>query len=103
MKDLKIKPLGDRVVVLPEGADEKGKTKFNIIIPDTAGKDRPEQGKVVAVGEGRVTDKGEVVPMRVKKGQTILFAKYGPEEIKIDGQEYLIISEANILAIIDEK
>jgi len=102
MKDLKIKPLGDRILVLP-GGEDKGKSKLNIIIPDTAGKEKSEQGKVVAVGEGRITDSGELIPLRVKKGQTVIFSKYGPDEIKIDGQEYLIISEANILAVIDEK
>jgi chaperonin GroES len=101
MKDIKIKPLGDRVVVLPDSGQDKNKAKFNIIIPDTAGKDRPERGLVVAVGEGRVTDSGAVVPLSVKKGQIVLFSEYGYTKIKLDDTEYLIMNESNILAIID--
>ncbi|MEI6494846.1 MAG: co-chaperone GroES [bacterium] len=83
-------------------ADKKGnKTKSGIIIPDTINKERPEQGVVIAVGEGRVTDDGKLIPVKVKKGQIVIFAKYGPEEIKIDEKEYLIVSESNILAVID--
>ncbi|MBI2099866.1 MAG: co-chaperone GroES [Candidatus Vogelbacteria bacterium] len=96
-----MKPLGDRVLVEPLGKDEKGKTKSGIIIPDTVSKERGEQGKVVAVGEGRRTDEGKLIPLAVKKGQKIIFSKYGPDEIKIDDKEYYIISESNILAIIE--
>lgn len=98
---LNIKPLGDRVLVEPLEKDEKGKTKSGIIIPDTVSKERGEQGKVLAVGEGRRGDDGKLIPLSVKKGQTIIFSKYGPDEIKIDDQEYFIISEANILAIVE--
>jgi chaperonin GroES len=98
----KIKPLGDRVLVEPLSAEEKGGvTKSGIIIPDTVDKERPEQGKVIEVGEGRMGDDGKVIPLKVKKGQTVIFSKYGPDEIKIDGREYLIVNEANILAIIE--
>ncbi len=98
-KKISITPLGDRVLVEPLGKEEK--TKSGIIIPDTIDKERPEQGIVIAVGAGKVTDDGKVIAPKVKKGQKVLFSKYGPDEVKIDGQEYLIVSEANILAIID--
>lgn len=101
MKGINLKPLGDRVLVLPEREEEKSKTKSGIIIPETVGKERPEQGTVVAVGEGRFDEDGNRIPMSVKKGQTVLFSKYGPDEIKLDGKEYLIISESNILAVIE--
>jgi chaperonin GroES len=94
-----IKPLGDRVLVRPLNEEERnGKTKSGIIIPDTVDKERGEQGEVVAVGPGKYDD-GQLVPMSVKKGQRIIFSKYGPDEVKIDGKEYFIISESNILAI----
>ena len=96
-----IKPLGDRVLVEPLEKDEKGKTKSGIIIPETVSKERGEQGKVLAVGGGRRTDEGKVIPIGVKKGQTIIFSKYGPDEIKIDDKEYFIISESNILAVVE--
>lgn len=94
----KIIPLGDRVLVRALVADTK--TKSGIIIPDTASKERPERGTVVAVGTGRTTDTGAVIHPQVKVGDEILFSKYGPDEIKIDGEEYFILSESNILAII---
>ncbi len=97
-----IKPLGDRVVIeVVSDDDKKGKTKSGIIIPETVDKERPEQGKIIAVGEGRITDDGKVVPLKVKKGQMVIFSKYGPDEIKVDDREYLIVSESNILAIIE--
>jgi chaperonin GroES len=102
MKKVNVKPLGDRVIIEPLGDAEKGgKTKSGFIIPDTATKERPEQGTVIAVGEGRLTDDGKLIPLKVKKGQKVIFSKYGPDEIKIDDKEYLIVSESNILAIIE--
>lgn len=95
-----IMPLGDRVLVKAVDKDEGKKTKSGIIIPDTVDKEKPEIGKVIAVGEGRVNDKGDIIPPRVKKGDVIIFSKFGPDEIKIDDEEYLILSESNILAII---
>ena len=95
---VKIKPLGDRVLIEP--ITEAEKTKAGIYLPDTASKERPEQGKVVAVGEGRMLDSGTIVPVKVKIGQKVLFTKYGPNEIKVDGKEYLIAKEEDILAII---
>lgn len=94
-----IVPLGDRVLVKPEDvADEK--TASGLIIPDTAHKEKPERGEVIAVGEGKRTDKGEVMPMRVKVGDTVVFSKYGYDEIKLDDEEYYIVQESNILAVI---
>ena len=98
MSKKEIIPLGDRVLVKP--MEKEKKTKSGIIIPDTVDKERPEMGKVVAVGEGKVTDEGKVLPVKVKVGATVLFTKYGPDEVKIDDEEYLIVSESNILAII---
>lgn len=101
-KELKkgsITPLADRVLVRPESEGEE-KTASGIIIPDTAKKEKPERGEVVAVGEGKRTDKGETIPMRVKVGDTVVFSKYGYDEVTIDEQEYYIVSESNILAII---
>lgn len=93
----KITPLGARVLISIE--EEPTKTKSGIFIAETVSKDRPEQGKVIAVGEGRTTDDGKVIPMKIKVGDTILFLKYGLDEVKVDGGYYLV-SEANILGII---
>ncbi len=99
---MKIRPLGDRVLIEPLSAEEKmGKTRSGIVLPDTAEKERPEQGKVVAVGDGRRTEDGKLIPLNVKKGQMVLFSKYGPSEIKIEGKEYLIAKEEDILGIIE--
>lgn len=95
----KIKPLGDRVLIEISSVDVK--TQGGIIIPETVDKERPEQGIVIAVGEGRIDDKGKVIPLRVKKGQKVIFSKYGPDEIKIEDKEYLIVSESQILAVLD--
>lgn len=103
MAKINIKPLGDRVLVEIKREDEKAaKTKSGIIIPETISKERPEEGVVVAVGPGRRLDNGTLVPILVKKGQKIIFSKYGPDEIKIDGKEYLIVAESSILAILED-
>lgn len=102
MKKINIKPLADRVLVeaLPE--HERGKeTKSGIFIPETVDKERAEQGLVVAVGQGKTTDEGKIIPMSVKVGDKVIFAKYGPDEIKLDGKEYFILNESNILAVIE--
>ncbi|HLD70876.1 MAG TPA: co-chaperone GroES [Negativicutes bacterium] len=96
---MQIKPLGDHVLIEPVKAEEK--TSGGIFLPDTAEKDKSEQGVVVAVGDGKKTDDGKIVPVSVRAGQKVLFTKYGPHEIKVDGKEYLIASEADILAIIE--
>lgn len=100
MTSKKIIPLGDRVLVKPVSLDHDKKSKSGIIIPETVSKERPEQGKVVAVGAGKTTDDGKIIPTKVKVGDIVVFSKYGPDEIKIDGEEYYILSESNILAII---
>ena len=97
---MNVRPLHDRVIVL---RIEEGEQKIGgIIIPDTA-KEKPQQGKVIAAGKGKVKDDGKVVPMDVKKGDLILFGKYGGQEIKLDGQEYLIMREEEVLAVIEGK
>ena len=97
---MKIHPLGDRVVI--EVLKEKeGKTKSGLYLPETADRERPEQGTVIAVGLGKADKDGKRVPPQVKKGDTVLFTKYGPHEVKVDDTEYLIAKEDDILAILD--
>jgi chaperonin GroES len=91
-----IKPLGDRALVEPLEREEM--TKSGIVLPDTA-KEKPQEGTVVSVGSGRVLEDGTKVPMEVKKGQKVLYGKYSGTEIKIEGKDYLIVSEKDILAI----
>jgi chaperonin GroES len=101
-KHVEVKPLGDRVLIEPVDAKYKeGRTASGIVIPDTAEKERPEQGRIVAAGPGRKGEDGKVIPMGIKKGQIVLFTKYGPNEIKIEGKEYLIAKEEDILAVIE--
>ncbi|MGB9866487.1 MAG: co-chaperone GroES [Bacillota bacterium] len=91
-----IKPLNERVVVKPITVEEK--TKGGIVLPDTA-KDKPQEGEVVAVGPGRILENGTRVPPEVKVGDRVIFSKYSGTEIKIDGEEYLILRESDILAV----
>ena len=99
---LNIKPLGDRVLIEPLSDEEKAKqSKGGILIPDTADKEKPQEGKVLAVGEGRRLENGSLAPLSVKAGDRGLFSKYGPTEIKIDDKEYLIAKEEDILGIIE--
>jgi chaperonin GroES len=94
-------PLGDKVLVKPlTEEDLHKKTSSGIIIPESVSKEKPEQGKVVAVGDGKFDDAGRRVPMTVKVGDRVLFSKYGYEEFKVDEEEYFILSESSILAII---
>ena len=95
---MKVRPLHDRILVLRLDAEEK--TAGGIIIPDTA-KEKPQQGKVIAVGKGKVEKDGKVTPLDVKEGDTILFGKYSGQEIKLDGEEYLIMREEEILGVIN--
>ncbi|RJQ34349.1 co-chaperone GroES [Candidatus Parcubacteria bacterium] len=90
------KPAGDRVLVKPQESEDE-KTPSGIIIPDTAEKEKPERGTIVAVGEGKRTDKGDVLPLRYKVGDKVMFSKYGYDEVTIDGEEYYVIAESNIL------
>jgi chaperonin GroES len=92
-----IKPLGDRVVV--KRIEEEPKTKGGIVLPDTA-KEKPQKGKVIAVGTGRILENGQRVPLEVKEGDIVVFAKYGGTEIEIDGEEYVILSERDLLAVL---
>jgi len=93
----KIRPVGDRVVVKPAAKEEV--TKSGIVIPDTA-KEKPQEGTVIAVGSGRLLDNGDRAPIDVREGDRVLFAKYGGTEFKLDGEEYLVLKENDILAII---
>lgn len=96
---MKLTPLGDRLIV--EAISESEVTKAGIILPDTVDKEKPEKGKIIAVGAGKLTDSGQRVPPQVKVGDVVLFRKYSPDEVKIDGKEYLILSDSDILAIIE--
>src|SRR5215468_9416315 len=93
--DFRIRPLGDRVVVKP--VDREEKTKGGIYLPDTASKERPMEGTILAVGEGRRDDNGKLIPLSVKAGDKVLFAKYSGTEYKVDDVEYLILAEKDIL------
>jgi len=96
---MKIKPLSDHILIEPIKEEEK--TKGGILLPETASKERSEQGTVIAVGPGKRNDEGKLFPMSIKPGDKVIFTKYGPNEIKIDNKEYLIASENDILAIIE--
>nr|WP_152945074.1 co-chaperone GroES [Desulfofundulus thermobenzoicus] len=96
---LVIRPLGERVVVKPLPSEEV--TKGGIVIPDTA-KEKPQEGEVVAVGPGRLLENGTRVPIDLKVGDRILFSKYAGNEVKLDGEEYLIMREADILGVIEK-
>ncbi|MEA3398413.1 MAG: co-chaperone GroES [Patescibacteria group bacterium] len=96
---MKIKPLNDHVVVKPITEDEV--TKSGIVLPDTVDKERPEKGEVTAVGEGKLLDNGQRAASSVNVGDIVMFKKYSPDEIKVDDVDYLVISEGDILAIID--
>ncbi|MCI0473876.1 MAG: co-chaperone GroES [Ignavibacteria bacterium] len=97
MAKLNIKPLADRVLVKPSKAEEK--TASGIIIPDTA-KEKPMQGEIVAVGKGRIADDGKVSPLELKVGDKVLYGKYSGTEVTFDGEEYLIMRESDVYAII---
>jgi chaperonin GroES len=95
---MKIRPLQDRVLV--QRVQEEERTKGGIIIPDTA-KEKPQEGKVIAVGKGKVDDKGKLMPLYVKAGDKILFGKYSGSEVKLDGEDYLIMREEDILGVLE--
>jgi chaperonin GroES len=97
---MRIRPLSDHVLIEPIAQEEK--TKTGILLPKTVEKERSEQGRVIAVGPGKRTPQGKIVPLGVKKGDTVLFTKYGPTEIKINNKEYLIAKEEDILAILEQ-
>lgn len=95
---MKVRPLGDRILVQRLEAEEK--TKGGIVLPDTA-KEKPKEGKVISVGKGRITDEGKTIPLNVKEGDKILFSSYAGTDIKIEGEEYLILREEDVLGIIE--
>lgn len=95
---MKLSPISDYIVVEPE--KQENKTKSGIVLPETVEKERPQQGKVIAVGPGKITESGKRAEMQVKAGDKVLFSKYSPTEVKVDGKEYLVIKEDDILAII---
>lgn len=96
---MKIKPLSDYILIEP--LDQEERTKGGILLPKSAEKERPQKGKVIAVGSGKRTSSGKIIPLQVKKGDIILFTKYGPNEVKINNKEYLIAKEEDILAILE--
>ena len=96
---MKVRPLNDRIIV--KRLEEEGKTKGGIIIPDST-KEKPVEGKVIAVGDGRINKEGKKIPMEIKKGDRVLFAKYGGTEIKMDGEEYMMMKEDDVLAVIED-
>lgn len=98
-KTSKLRPLEDRIVV--EAATEAEKHSSGIIIPDTVSKEKPQKGKVLAVGPGRFDDAGKRIPMDVKIGDVVLFTKYGPTEVKVEGKELLILNLSDILAVLE--
>ena len=95
---MKIRPLRDNILLEPLKEERK---RGGIILPDTVEKERPEKGRVLAVGSGKIDKDGKRIPMEIKKGDIVLFTKYGPNEVKVDGKEYLIAREEDIVAVIE--
>ncbi len=96
---MNLRPLNDRVIVKAVAKEEM--TKSGIILPDTVDKERPEQGEVIAVGPGRLMDNGQRAVMSIKVGDKVVFKKYSPDEVKVDDVEYLIISESDVMAVVE--
>lgn len=96
---MKLRPLGDHVIVKPLANDEV--TKAGIVLPDTVDKEKPEKGEVIAIGPGKLLDNGQRATPSVKVGEKVVFKKYSPDEVKVDGQEYLVISEGDIMAVLE--
>ena len=96
---MKLRPLGDHVIVKPSKAEEV--TKSGIFLPDTADKEKPEQGEVVAIGPGKLLENGNRAPIAVKVGEKVVFKKYSPDEVKIEDVEYFVLSESDIMAVIE--
>ncbi|HEY9086501.1 MAG TPA: co-chaperone GroES [Candidatus Tyrphobacter sp.] len=96
---MNLKPLGDRVVI--EHVEQDDKSSGGVFLPDTA-KEKPQEGIVRAVGTGRVNDEGKTLPMSVKPGDRVIYSKYSGSEVKVDGTEYLIVSEKDVLAVVDK-
>ena len=96
---MKLRPLGDHVIVKPLTVDEI--TKAGIVLPDTVNKEKPEKGEVIAIGPGKLLESGQRATPSVKVGETVVFKKYSPDEVKVDNQEYLVISEGDIMAVLE--
>ncbi|HLD27786.1 MAG TPA: co-chaperone GroES [Patescibacteria group bacterium] len=96
---MKLRPLGDNIVV--KGISKEETTKSGIILPDTIDKEKPEQGEVMAAGPGKMLDNGQRASMDVKVGNKILFKKYGPDEFKLDGEDLLVLSQSDVIAILE--
>ncbi|MEK7187929.1 MAG: co-chaperone GroES [Patescibacteria group bacterium] len=96
---MNFKPLSNHLFI--EAAEEEKVTKSGIVLPESAEKERPVKGKVLAVGPGKANDKGERIPMSVKVGDVVLFKKYGPDEVELDGKKYLVADEDDVLAVLD--
>ena len=96
MSQSKYKPLGDRVIIEPTEAEQT--TKSGILIPDSA-QEKPQSGKVIRIGTGRITEEGKTIPMNVKEGDVVIYAKYGGTDLKVDGNELVILKESDILAV----
>src|SRR3989344_5471236 len=101
-KKFSLSPLGDRIVVKPSEKEGEKRLASGIIIPETVDKEKPAQGEVVAVGPGKFED-GKRMPLQVKVGDTVIFSKYGYDEVKVEGQEYYILSESSILGVVSSK
>lgn len=97
---MKLKPLSNHVIV--KAAAQEETTKSGIVLPGSSEKDRPEKGEVIAVGTGKIDDNGKLIAMSVKVGDQVVFKKYSPDEIKIDGEDYLILNESDIVAILEK-
>lgn len=97
---MKLKPLADRVVVKPLREDET--TKSGIVIPDTVEKERPEKGEILGVGPGKILENGERRPVSVNVGDIVLFKKYSPDEFKLDGEEYLLLEESDLIGLLEK-
>lgn len=96
---MKLRPLSDHVIIEPMAQEEM--TKSGIVLPGTINKEKPQEGTVVATGEGKLNEKGERMPMSVKNGDKVLFSKYSPQEVKMGGREYLIVREDDVIAIVE--
>ena len=96
---MNLRPLSDRLIVKPASKEEV--SALGIIIPDSSNKERPEQGEVLAIGPGRIKDDGSIQPMNVKVGDKIVFKSYSPSEVKVDGATYLVLSESDVLAVVE--
>jgi chaperonin GroES len=99
LKHMNLKPLADYLIIKP--LVEETTTKSGIVLPDTIDKEKPEKGEVVVAGSGKILENGNLAPMSVKAGDKVMFRKYSPDEIKVDGQDYLVIRESDVMLVIE--